>query len=63
MIFRGRRCANSLGLPVLGTLAVLVIAKRKGRLDTIRGVVQELLGHGMYLSERIVREVLAVAGE
>ena len=60
---QGRRCANSLGVPVMGTLAILLAAKRTGLLDTIRGVVEELVAHGMYLSERIVREVLTAAGE
>lgn len=60
---QGRRCANSLGVPVMGTLAVLLAAKRTGRIDAIRHVVQELLANRMYLSERIVREVLAAAGE
>ncbi|MBI4618446.1 MAG: DUF3368 domain-containing protein [Planctomycetes bacterium] len=60
---QGRRCAASLGLAVVGTLSVLVAAKRLGHMDAIRPMVLELLAHGMYLSERIVREVLAVAGE
>jgi predicted nucleic acid-binding protein len=50
-------------VPVIGTLSVLLAAKRSGRLDAIRPVVEELLAYRMYLSDGIVRRVSALAGE
>ena len=60
---QGRRCALSLGLPLIGTLAVVLIAKGKGLVPAARPVVEELIAHGMYLSTQVVQEVLALAEE
>jgi predicted nucleic acid-binding protein len=38
---QGRRCAASLGVPVMGTLAIVLAAKRLGRLGSIRGVLAQ----------------------
>ena len=58
-----RRCAELLGIPVRGTLAVVVAAKRKGAISHVRPVVEGLRRAGMYVSQQIVDEVLAVVGE
>lgn len=60
---QGRRCALSLGLPLIGTLAVVLIAKRKSLVPAARPVVEALIAHGMYLSTQVVRDVLALAEE
>lgn len=60
---QGRRCAASLGVPVMGTLAVVLAAKRLGRLSAIHPVVRELAERGMYPSESLIHDVLAIAGE
>ena len=59
----GRRCAASLGIPVRGTLGLVLIAKRHGRIEQARPVIQRLLETGMYLSDRVVREALKLVGE
>lgn len=60
---QGRRCALSLGLPLIGTLALVLIAKRKGFVPAARPVVEALIAHGMYLSTQVVHDVLALAEE
>jgi predicted nucleic acid-binding protein len=61
---RGRRAAMALGIPVIGTLGVVLNAKRLGVIEAARPVVDHLLSAtGWYLS-RTVRDVaLARVGE
>lgn len=59
----GRRCAASLGILVRGTLGLVLAAKRRGRIEKARPVIQRLLETGMYLSDRVVNEALKLVGE
>ncbi|MDM8005229.1 MAG: DUF3368 domain-containing protein [Phycisphaerae bacterium] len=58
-----RRCADLLGIPVRGTLAVVIAAKRQGAVSHIRPVVESLRKAGMYVSEQLIDKVLALVGE
>jgi len=49
----GRRCAGSLGIPVRGKLGWVLTAKRSGRIEAARPVVERLLETGMYLSQQV----------
>ena len=58
---RGRRIAGSLGLRVLGLLGVLLEAKGKGLINSVRQVLDELIAKagfwiGQELYERVLRE-------
>jgi predicted nucleic acid-binding protein len=59
----GRRCAAALGIPVRGTLGLVLTAKRRGRLPQARPVVERLRQVGMYLSDRVMNQALALVGE
>lgn len=59
----GRRCADSLGIPVLGTVAVVLRAKRRGEILFARAVLEDLVRVGMYISTRTLDDVLRQAGE
>lgn len=59
----GRRCAAALGIPVRGTLGLVLAARRTGRIDAARPVVERLIQAGMYLSRPVVEEALALVGE
>jgi predicted nucleic acid-binding protein len=59
----GRRCAHALGIPVRGTLGLVLLAKRRGRLREARPVLEFLRGAGMYLSERVINRALTTVGE
>lgn len=54
----GRRCANSLGIGVLGTVAVVLRAKRRGQIALARPVLEDLIRAGMYISNHTLAEVL-----
>ncbi len=59
----GRRCAAALGIPVRGTLGLILTAKRRGRIPQARPVLERLRQAGMYLSDRIMDQALALVGE
>jgi predicted nucleic acid-binding protein len=58
-----RRCAEVLGLDFIGTLGLVLRAKRKGLLPAARPAVDKLLAAGMYLSEKVLNRALALVGE
>jgi len=58
-----RQCGSSLGIPVVGTLGVVLAAKRMGWLPAARPVLEALLADGLYLSASLVTEALAEVGE
>ena len=55
--------ARRRGIPVVGTLGVLRLAKDRGFLDRIRPVIETMRSAGMYVSEELVQEVLVAAAE
>ena len=59
----GRRCADLLGIPLYGTLGLVMTAKQRGLIAAARPVVLTLKQHGMYLSDRVIDRALALIGE
>lgn len=59
----GRRVANGLGLPVVGTLATLLRAKASGYLGMVEPVLDAMIERGMRVSIRLRTEILVAAGE
>lgn len=58
-----RRCAAALGIPVRGTLGLVLSAKEQGRIAAARPVLEQLRLSGMYLSDRVMNQALALVGE
>ncbi|MEW6209265.1 MAG: DUF3368 domain-containing protein [Acidobacteriota bacterium] len=58
-----RRCAASLGIPVRGTLGLILTAKQRGLLPQARPVIEQLRLSGMYLSEKVLNQALSLVGE
>lgn len=59
----GRRCTELLGIPLHGTLGLVMMAKKRGLIDAARPVILTLKQHGMYLSDRVIDHALALIGE
>src|SRR5262249_33772914 len=59
----GRRCAAALGIPLRGTLGLILTAKRRGRIPHARPVLERLRQAGMYLSDRVMSQALTLVGE
>lgn len=61
---RGRRVAKRLGLDVVGTLGVLVRAKRAGLLPAVGPLIAGLRNeHGFHVADAVVVSALREAGE
>lgn len=58
-----RRCAKSFDIPVIGTLGVVLRAKRLGLIPKARPVIEQLLRHDFYLSPTLIEMGLARVGE
>lgn len=58
-----RRCVMTLGVPLRGTLGLVLIAKQRGRIPAARPVVEVLMRAGLRLSDRFVNQALARVGE
>ncbi len=58
-----RRCAQGLGIPTVGTLGVLVVAKKEGRLDKVEPAIEELRRSGLHVGDAVVEQVLRMAEE
>lgn len=59
---RGRTVAAQLGLDVVGTLGLLLIARERGLVGSLRPLVELLKGSGYFLAHRLVSHVLANEG-
>lgn len=59
----GRRMAAHIGIPVIGTVGVLVLAKRKGFVPLVRPLLERLVASGYFLGEEIIAAALEVSGE
>ncbi len=59
----GRRCAEALGLPLRGTVGLVLSAKLAGRLPQARPVLEQLRDSGMYLSDATLSRALRLVGE
>lgn len=58
-----RRCAESLEIPVRGTLGLVLTAKRRGLIPAARPVLERLRAAGLFLSQGVANEALAGVGE
>ena len=58
-----RRCAMALHCPHTGTLGIIVLAKRRGVIPSIRAYLQRLKKAGLWLSDELVDQVCRNSGE
>lgn len=58
-----RQCARGLGVQTIGTIGVVLIAKRRGWIPHARQVVERLQAQGMFLSADLIATALQDVGE
>jgi len=59
-----RRCARAMGIPMIGTLGVILKARQLGLIPAAAPLLRALRAHGFRLDERVIRSALkAIAGE
>ena len=61
--FAGRKYANLLGLEVVGTLGILLIAKKRGFIPIIKPLCDQLIQHDRYISRELYNSILNKANE
>lgn len=60
---QARQLAEGLGLAIVGTLGVLLRAKRAGLLSIVRPLIDALYEQGFRLDSSLYEDVLSLAGE
>lgn len=60
---QGRQCARAHGIAVIGTVGIVLRAKRQGMIPAAGPVLETLRRSGMYLSDQILSEALRLIGE
>ena len=58
-----RRLADALGLPVVGTLGILLASKRRGLLPLVRPIADDLVRLGFRIAPPLLEQFLVAAGE
>lgn len=58
-----RRCARSLGIPMIGTMGVVVLCRHRGTISAARPVLQMLCEAGLRLKPVLMEEALTKVGE
>jgi len=58
-----RNLADRLGVQVVGTVGVIIQAKRQGVLKAARPYLEQLRATGLYISDHLLERALELAGE
>jgi predicted nucleic acid-binding protein len=58
-----RRCARSLGLPMIGTVGVVILCRHRGILSSARPVIERLREAGLRLKPALMDEALSKVDE
>lgn len=53
-----RKCAMSFSIPIKGTLAVVILAKKHGLVDSAADVLRSLQAAGIRLDNQMIRDIL-----
>jgi len=59
----GRRCAEAMGLPLRGTVGLVLAAKKAKLIVAARPLLEQLRNKGMYLSDAVLNRALHRVGE
>jgi predicted nucleic acid-binding protein len=58
-----RRCAQAHGMPITGTLGLVLLAKKRGLIPKVGGALDAIVNAGLYVSAKTLADVRARAGE
>lgn len=61
--YDGREVARALGLRVVGTIGILLRAKFRGEIESLKNELEKLKATGFWLSEELYERILREAGE
>ena len=58
-----RRIALARQLPVIGTVGILVLAKQRGLIESVKTILDAMIGKGTRIGERLYQQALFLAQE
>ena len=58
-----RRCASTFGIQTLGTLGMLILAKRRGAIPSVTEPMMKLKEAGLWISDDLLRLVQSRSNE
>lgn len=58
-----RRYAQERGITVIGTVGLILRAKRAGRIQAVRPILDELISAGFHISRQVFVDALRLSGE
>jgi len=61
--FKGREVAKRLGVPVIGTAGLLLLAKKKGIIPSVIPLLLEIRANGYWFSDKFLLEISVIADE
>ena len=53
-----RKCASSFGISVKGSLAIVILAKKRKLIPSAKQLLREMQSAGLHLDEKIIQQVL-----
>ena len=59
----GRRMAKNMGVPVIGTVGVFVLAKRNQLIPAVKPLLEQLTQSGYFLGDELITATLVAVGE
>jgi len=60
---QARKCAELFEIPLIGTLGIVVLAKRKGLISLVKPFIERLVAIGLYINSAILTRILIGVGE
>jgi predicted nucleic acid-binding protein len=58
-----RKCARALGVQVRGTVGVLLLAKREGKIERLSPLIDDVQAAGLLIGPEVLEAALRLAGE
>jgi len=58
-----RRCAASLQCRFIGTLGIVMLARKRGMINSVRETLRKMQNAGLWISETLVNEICSKVGE
>ena len=60
---QARKCAKIMNIPLIGSLGLLVKAKKEGMLEIARPAFESLISLGLYVDKALIDKILSSIGE
>ncbi len=61
--FQARNCATLFDIPLIGSLGLIILAKRKGVIELAKPALDRLIANGLYINPVVLRQILDTIGE